>query len=176
MKTEIPEASPRRGIGNSSAPPKHYLGMKLSHWIIFVVVCLVLAVLVFTTVVHMVDTTTSVARRLHMDSPAETVVVQRQNLDEVIGGAGSVEQATTVQVTSQVNAEVLELPVKVGDLVKKGQLLMRMDDRLIQAQLDANREYVEASNVKIKDETKQVARYTALEQKSMGTPLELEKA
>ena len=68
------------------------------------------------------------------------------------------------------------MPVKIGDLVKKGDLLVNCDDRLIQATLQANRDYVDVSNVKIKNETRQVERYTALESKNMGTPLELEKA
>jgi RND family efflux transporter MFP subunit len=73
-------------------------------------------------------------------------------------------------------AEVREVPVKIGDVVKKGALLCRWDNRLIQATLDANQEYVEASKIKIKDTTRQVERYTALELKNMGTPLELEKS
>lgn len=150
--------------------------MKPAHWIVFLVVCVVLGLLVFETVLHVIGTTTSVARHFNAPAPVETVVVQRQALDEVIGGSGAVEQSSTVQLTSQVTAEVLEVPVKVGDLVKKGDLLMRLDDRLIQAQLDANKEFVEVSNVKIKDQQKQVDRYTALEKKSMGTPLELEKS
>ena len=66
--------------------------------------------------------------------------------------------------------------MKVGDIVKKGDLLVRWDDRLIQATIQANREYVEVSNIKIRNETRQVERYTALEKKNMGTPVELEKA
>ena len=44
------------------------------------------------------------------------------------------------------------------------------------ATLEANRAYVDSSNIKIKDETRQVERYKALQQKNMGTPLELEKS
>ncbi len=150
--------------------------MKPVHWIIFLVVCAVLGLLVFYTVVHVVETNPAKARVLGAAAPVETVTVKRETLDEVIGGSGSVEQSSTVQLTAQVNADVLDVPVKVGDLVKKSDLLLKLDDRLIQAQLAANREFVDASNVKIKDQKRQVERYTALEQKSMGTPLELEKS
>jgi len=150
--------------------------MKQSHWIIFFAICLLLGILVFATAVHVIDTTPSKARLINAPTPVETVVAKKQNLDEVIGGSGSVEQAQTVQLTSQVTADVLEVPVKIGDIVKKGALLARMDDRLIQAQLEANRAYVESNNIKIKDESNQVARYKALEQKNMGTASELEKS
>ncbi len=149
--------------------------MTRTHWIIFLIVCGVLALLVFETVLHIIGTTTSVARHFNAGSPAETVVAKRQDLNEVIGGSGPVEQSSTVQMTSQVTAEALEVRVKVGDLVKKGDLLVRLDDRLIQAQIVANRQYIEVANIKIKNQQKQVDRYTALENKSMGTPLELEK-
>lgn len=150
--------------------------MKRSHWIIFFVICFILGLLVFVTIVHVIDTTPSRAQLIHAPKPVETVPVRRQDLDEVIGGSGSIEQAQTVQLTSQITAQVLEVPVKIGDVVKKGALLCRWDDRLIQATLEANRQYVEASKIKIKDETNQVQRYTALKQKDMGTPMELEKS
>ena len=173
-KTEYSESATRQGTGSRADQP--LTGMKPVHWIIFLVVCVVLGILVFETVIHVIGTNAGAARHLSLAAPVETVVVQRQSLDEVIGGSGAVEQSSTVQLTSQVTAEVLEVNVKVGDIVKKGDLLMRLDDRLIQAQLQANREFVDVSNIKIKDQQKQVDRYTALEKKSMGTPLELEKS
>ena len=150
--------------------------MKRSHWIVFLVICAVLGLLIVMAVVHVVRTSTPVARRVHAATPVETVPVSRQTLDEVIGGSGAVEQSSTVQLTTQLTADVLEVPVKIGDLVKKGDLLVRLDDRLIRATVEANREYVDVSQIKIKNETNQVNRYIALQQKAMGTPLDLEKA
>lgn len=150
--------------------------MKGSHWIIFFVVCILLGLLVFKTVLHMIGTDTKKAATFHAPAPVETVPVRQQSLDEVIGGSGAVEQSSTVLLTAQIVARVLEVPVKIGDLVKKGALLVRWDDRLIQASLEANRQTVESSNLKIKDLTSQLARYTALVKKKMGTPLDVEKA
>lgn len=150
--------------------------MKRSHWIVFLIICGVLGLLVFATVIHVVKTNTPKARLLHAAAPVETVPVSRQTLEEVIGGSGAVEQASTVQLTTQLTADVLEVPVKIGDLVKKGDLLVRLDDRLIQTTVESNRQYVQASEVKIRDQTRQVGRYTALEKRSMGTPLDFEKA
>ncbi len=176
-KTERAETPPRTAppsdLFERRTPPPQ---MKGSHWVIFFVICFILGVLVFATVVHLINTTPSKAKLVNAPTPVETVPVRRQDLNEVIGGSGSIEQAQTVQLTSQVTAQVLEVPVKIGDIVKKGALLARWDDRLIQATLEANRAYVESSNIKIKDETRQVERYTALEKKNMGTPLELEKS
>ena len=150
--------------------------MKRSHWIVFLIVCFLLGLLVFETVIHVINTNTGTARAVHAPAPVETVVVRRDTLDEVIGGSGAVEQVQTVQLTTQLNAQVLEVPVKIGDLVKKGDLLVRWDDRLIQATVQANRDYVEASNIRIRDNTRQVDRYTALQKKNMGTAVDLEKS
>lgn len=170
------EQSPRVGSSDAYNRGPWPSQMKRSHWIIFFVICLALGILVFATAVHIIDTTPSKAKLINAPAPVETTTAKRQNLDEVIGGSGSVEQGETAQLTSQVTAEVLEVPVKIGDIVKKGALLTRFDDRLIQATLEANRAYVEANKIKIKDESNQVARYTALEQKNMGTASELEKS
>jgi multidrug efflux pump subunit AcrA (membrane-fusion protein) len=178
METKIERADQPRKTGNGGAFARgpSTAGMKRSHWIIFLVICLILGILVFATVMHVINTTPSKARLLNAPTPVETAVAKRQDLNEVIGGSGSIEQAQTVQLTSQVTAQVLEVPVKIGDIVKKGDLLVKWDDRLIQATLEANRAYVDANNLKIQDESRQVERYKALEKKNMGTPLELEKS
>jgi membrane fusion protein, multidrug efflux system len=152
------------------APPKR------SHWLIFLIICCLLGVLVFKTVLHLIHTDSKKARIVHAPSPVETVPVRRQTLEEVIGGSGTVQQFNTVLLTTQITARVLEVPVWIGDIVKRGDLLVRWDDRLIQATLDANRQFVETSKIKIKNETLQVERYAALAKQHMGTPLELEKA
>src|SRR5207244_4527565 len=48
-------------------------------------------------------------------------------------------------------------------------------DRLIKATVDANREYVEADNIKIRNETRQVQRYSTLQNQNMGSAADLEK-
>ena len=84
--------------------------MKRSHWIIFFAICFILGLLVFLTIIHVIDTTPSKARLVHAPAPVETVPVRRQDLNEVIGGSGAIEQAQTVQLTGQVTAQVLAGP------------------------------------------------------------------
>jgi membrane fusion protein, multidrug efflux system len=150
--------------------------MKRFHWFIFLVISLLVGFLVFETVLHVIETNTVKARMVNAAVPVETVAVRRQTLEEVIGGSGAVEQAESVNLATQLTAEVLDVPVKIGDVVKKGDLLVGWDDRLIKATVQANRDYVEADNIKIRDETRQVQRYTALQKKNMGTAVDLEKS
>src|SRR5260370_34311367 len=150
--------------------------MQRSPWVVFLIFCSLLGLVVLKTVLHMIGPDAGKARLVHAPSPVETVPVRKQTIEEVIGGSGTVEQFNTVLLITQISARVLEVPVKIGDIVKKGDLLVPWDDRLIQATLESNRQFVETSNIKIKNETRQVERYTPLEEQHMGTPLELEKA
>ena len=143
---------------------------------IFVMVGAAVAALLVVTTRHMIATDPTKARRLHASIPVETVPVRRQLLDEVIGGGGVVEQSGTVQLTTLVTARVLDVPVKIGDVVKKGDLLIRWDDRIIRANVEAGRQAVESGTIKVRDMERQLARYIALEKKKMAPPLEVEKA
>src|SRR6266480_7942267 len=168
MKHSLRLSAKRQEI--APAPRKH------SHWIVFLVVCLLLGLLVFKTVLHMIGTDAKQAHRVHAPSPVETIPVGKQTLEEVIGGSGTVEQFNAILLTAQINARVLEVPVKIGDIVKKGDLLVRLDDRVIRATLESNRQLVEANDVKIRDLTSQLSRYTALLKQKMGTQLDVEKS
>src|SRR5205807_4821413 len=53
---------------------------------------------------------------------------------------------------------------------------VRLDDRVIRATLESNRQLVEANDVKIRDLTSQLSRYTALLKQKMGTQLDVEKS
>ncbi|MBA3273244.1 MAG: efflux RND transporter periplasmic adaptor subunit [Chthoniobacterales bacterium] len=132
--------------------------------------------LVFKTVTKVIKTDSAKARALGQPIPVQTVPARVQMLGEVIGGSGSVEQGNTVVLTGQLDAQVLEVPVKLGDVVKKGQVLARWDDRLIQAALQANRESVASNTSKIRDLTRQLSRYEALAKKKMGSPVDVEKS
>src|SRR5438874_7030632 len=129
---------------------------------IFVIICAALAALVLTTVRHMISTDAHKARMVRASIPVETVPVRKQSLDEVIGGSGVVEQSGTVQLTTLLNARVLDVPVKIGDVVKKGDLLIRWDDRLIRAKVEAGRQAVETGVIKVRDLERQLGRYTSL--------------
>src|SRR6266513_2293681 len=168
MKDSLHLSTQRQEI--PPAPRKH------SHWIVFLVVCFLLGLLVFKAVLHMIGTDTKQAHRMHAPSPVETVPVRKQTLEEVIGGSGTVEQFNADLMTTQINARTLEVPVKIGDIVKKGDLLVRLDDRVIRATLESNRQLVAANDVKIRDLTSQLTRYTALLKKNMGTQLDVEKS
>ena len=55
--------------------------------------------------------------------------VRKGTISRVIIGAGKVEASTTVKISSNLSGDLVERPVELGDKVKKGQVLGRIDPR-----------------------------------------------
>jgi HlyD family secretion protein len=59
--------------------------------------------------------------------------VQKGEIVSVVTATGSVRARTTVKISADVSAKIFELPVKEGDMVKKGDVLVRLDPTRYQA-------------------------------------------
>ncbi len=74
---------------------------------------------------------------------AQKATVVRTNLMTSVDTSGSVLPATTVQLAFGTSGTVSDLPVKVGDLVKKGQMLAALDQTDLQLKVtQAQQAYV----------------------------------
>jgi RND family efflux transporter MFP subunit len=70
-------------------------------------------------------------------TPVETDTVISGQIARVITLPGTVEAIRTIGVNAQVAGAVLEVPVEEGDRVETGEVIARLDDRELQAQLRA---------------------------------------
>lgn len=68
-------------------------------------------------------------------TPVETALVEEGEIARVVVLPGTVEPIRTVGVNAQVSGALLEVPVEEGDRVREGQVMARLDDRELQAQL-----------------------------------------
>jgi len=71
-------------------------------------------------------------------NPPVTVVTekaQRRSLTEVVTGSGKLQPVVQVKISSEVAGEIIELPVKEGQRVKKGDLLVKVRPDLYVASL-----------------------------------------
>src|SRR6478752_5003616 len=68
-----------------------------------------------------------------------TAQVSRGDIVETVGAAGTLQAVTTVQVGSQVSGTIQSLYADFNSLVKKGQVLARLDPSLFQTQIDQAR-------------------------------------
>jgi HlyD family secretion protein len=71
--------------------------------------------------------------------PARTDVrldtVRRDRLIQTVSAPGVVEPFTKVDISAEVSARIEELPFDIGDVVRKGDLIVKLDDRDLQAAL-----------------------------------------
>jgi HlyD family secretion protein len=64
-----------------------------------------------------------------------TEKAQRRNLTEAVTGSGKLQPVVQVKISSEVAGEIIELPVKEGQKVRKGDLLVRVKPDLYAAAL-----------------------------------------
>src|SRR5687767_9123158 len=68
-----------------------------------------------------------------------TTAVDRGDVVEVVGATGTVQAVTTVQVGSQVSGTIQSLNADFSSVVRKGQVLARLDPSLLQARVEQAR-------------------------------------
>lgn len=76
----------------------------------------------------------------------EIALVEKRTIIETVSGTGKINPEVEIKISSEVSGEIIELPVKEGQVVKKGDLLVRVNPDLITSML--NRAVAAQSNAK----------------------------
>ena len=76
----------------------------------------------------------------------ETTSVNEITIIETVSATGKIQPETEIKISSEVSGEIIELPIKEGQLVKKGDLLVRINPDLYTSSL--NRSVAGLSNTK----------------------------
>lgn len=76
----------------------------------------------------------------------ETTKVEEVTVVETVSATGKIQPEIEIKISSEVSGEIIELPVKEGQIVKKGQLLVRINPDLYTSSL--NRSVAGLSNTK----------------------------
>ena len=85
------------------------------------------------------------ANRGDKEPQVTTLKVTRGDLVDAVGATGTLQAVTTVTVGSQVSGTVAELNADFNSIVKKGQVIARLDPALLQTALEtANANFVNA--------------------------------
>jgi HlyD family secretion protein len=66
----------------------------------------------------------------------QTEKVARRTITQMVNASGKIQPETMVKINAEVSGEITSLPVKEGDRVKKGELLVRIKPDQYQAQVD----------------------------------------
>lgn len=78
-----------------------------------------------------------------------TVAVEPDRLVRTISAPGDIEPRRKVNISARVSAQIEELPFKEGDFVKKGDIIVRLDDKTLRADLASNEASLKAAEARL---------------------------
>ncbi len=107
---------------------------------------------------------------------------KKASITRTITGAGKVQATTTVKISSSLSGDLVELLVRVGDPVAKGQVLGRIDRKRFEAASkqaaaaqSAARADMQVSQVEVERSSADYLRVEGLAKKGLASTAELEK-
>lgn len=112
--------------------------MKRIYWIIGIGLAVLLGVIAWKAV--------------NGSKPTEVMVEKaaKRNITETVSANGKIQPETELKITSDVSGEIVEMLVKEGDQVKKGQLLCRIKPDLYQSAIERVDATVNSSKANLK--------------------------
>lgn len=98
--------------------------MKKVYWIIGIGISLILAVII--------------VKAMQGSKPTEVIIekVKKRDIIEIVSANGKIQPETELKITSDVSGEIVEMLVKEGDQVKKGQLLCRIKPDIYESNIE----------------------------------------
>jgi len=90
-------------------------------------------------------------------SPYETEIVQRGDIEQNVTAIGTLQPRSYVDVGAQVSGQILALHVQPGDVIEKGKLLAEIDPRVPQATVDAGRAALAGLQAQLEEQEAQYA-------------------
>src|SRR5260370_40597670 len=92
-----------------------------------ILLILIVGAAVVVMLKYFVQTDGLKARPVGLPIPVQTLSAKVTSLHEVIGASGTLAESIDAVLTDRVVAKVLKVPVELGNIVKKGDLLAQMD-------------------------------------------------
>ena len=137
--------------------------------IIGVILGLIVLAAVVIMVKYFVQTDATKSRPLGFPIPVQTVRAAVMSLHEVIGASGATGESTDVILTNRVVAKVVSVPVQIGNVVKKDDLLAQLDDSLFRPAVDHAKDLLDHTD-------KQLQRMLVMQQKGYASAVQVEEA
>ncbi len=106
----------------------------------------------------------------------ETSTAERRDIESTVEATGTVEPLRVVEVKSQAGGEILNMPVELGDRVEQGELLIEIDPRDEQNQLEQASADLEQAEARLEVAKEQLNRAQVLRDSGVVTATELESA
>lgn len=104
----------------------------------------------------------------------ETAKVTRENVIHKVNASGQIQPEVEVKISATISAWITEITVKEGDQVVKGQHLISLDQKQVQATVDQARSSVKSSRATLRQIKSQKERVEGLHKQKLVSDQELE--
>ena len=111
-----------------------------------------------------------------LPAPVTAATVTLADMPVILTAPGTVEPFANVAVKTRVDGQIIEVLFKEGDLVKEGDILFRLDDRLVKAQIAQAEASIAKDQASLRDAEATLARREALVGKKIVTEASLDQA
>ena len=123
------------------------------------------------------------AKRGAAEPSVTTLPISRGTIIDGVRATGTLQAVTSVTVGAQVSGIVQDLPTDFNDIVKKGQVIARLDPSILQTQLETAKANLvnaqanlERQKVAVEDAKQKLDRAVELDKKQLATRVDLENA
>ncbi len=113
----------------------------------------------------------------------QTEKVEKRNVTQVVSATGKINPVYQVKISAEATGEIVDLPVREGDVVRKGQLLLRIKPDNYEAQrnmaaarLDQAKSSLSSTKAQLDKVESDYKRIQGLAQKKLSSDSELETA
>ena len=104
------------------------------------------------------------------------VTVERGDIETVVSATGTLEPVTTVEVGTQVSGIIDELLVDFNDVVKKGEVVARLDTTLLEIAVRDAQANLKRSQAEYDDAERELERFTNLAEQGISSASDLDAA
>ena len=134
-------------------------------------VIIIISVVVVLVVAGLVVAFTTTRGKNNKETPLKTEVAKRGDFVIKINASGNLESLLSIEVKSNVEGEIRKLAVKDGEMVQKGQVLLKINDEQIREDM----KQAEANVSAAKAQLEQAKSSLAIKQKQLESDLQQQK-
>jgi HlyD family secretion protein len=95
--------------------------------------------------------------------------VEKSDITSIVTANGKIVPRTDVKISAYVPAKIIKLPVEEGDMVKKGQLLVQLDDTQYEAAVNQAKAQLASAKASLEQAQLVYARYKELFEKKLSS-------
>jgi membrane fusion protein, multidrug efflux system len=109
-------------------------------------------------------------------APVTAATVIASDMPVILAAPGTVEPFANVAIKTRVDGQIIEVLFREGDLVNKGDVLFRLDDRMVKAQISQAEATIAKDQASLRDAEATLARREALVGKKIVTEAAADQA